>query len=820
MWPEPGEALDRTIEVEDAVADLYAEALRRWAPTARAAVLPSLTAAAGDQPPPDPNAVASTQDAWDAIAAAVILTGLGLVWAVAYAEAADALGIERPDVDPDAPAPPELDPAVLKIVTRTSDADARDVRADYARVHASPQASAAVDEFVAARRPLTEGFTGLVRETLTAAVNNLSVEMTTRAVVVDNDALRARADSVLDAAGPEMRALARREGYQAAGVMNHAIIAAAQNASDAAELEKTWIATLDGKTRKSHWAADGQRAALAGTFKVGGEHLRFPGDPHGTAAEVKNCRCRVGVLAKDEALPDEVDRHTERLDGRDSVAINRDGRTQAEEIERRADDGNIRARDDPDGIGQVASGGWAAPSEQEMSMAPTTALADGAVEAETYLTFTDALFAVVGTPTSDRRILSEAAGPLKIRDTPLPIQFCERSEGEHKGSVTVGVAEALRLNPNGEIRGDGYMLNNEHALQAIDLLAHGVNKPSIDYVAEEIPTYEDGTPVTDENYDPNKPIFRTNLNIEVLAATIVAIPAFGQTYITLNEQREPRDTALAAAVIASYDGPRLMTYAPEMFEDPKLTCATRPTMNNDTGRIYGHLAEWGHKIRGGRMSTPRNRNGYLNFHTSQVQLDNGKQLSVGRLTVEGGHASIAPGTTMAMARAHYDDVCKAFGLVRVGEDRFGIWFSGVPAPGVTPEVFQAGMTAALSGDWRDCGAGLDMIAAHAVNSPGYPIYSAATGPDGRDLALVASFAPSNTAAGGFSLDNRDALKAFMVEVVETVDQRAADRASALAAANDRQERVAAALSAAQETVTALPPEPTPSQRIAELLGHA
>lgn len=46
MWPERGEALSRTIEAEAAISDLYAETLRRWAPEARAAVLPALTAAA------------------------------------------------------------------------------------------------------------------------------------------------------------------------------------------------------------------------------------------------------------------------------------------------------------------------------------------------------------------------------------------------------------------------------------------------------------------------------------------------------------------------------------------------------------------------------------------------------------------------------------------------------------------------------------------------------------------------------------------------------------------------------------------------------
>lgn len=42
MWPLPGEALNRTIEVEAGITDLYAEVLNTWCVQARAAVLPEL----------------------------------------------------------------------------------------------------------------------------------------------------------------------------------------------------------------------------------------------------------------------------------------------------------------------------------------------------------------------------------------------------------------------------------------------------------------------------------------------------------------------------------------------------------------------------------------------------------------------------------------------------------------------------------------------------------------------------------------------------------------------------------------------------------
>ena len=54
------------------------------------------------------------------------------------------------------------------------------------------------------------------------------------------------------------------------------------------ELEQMWLATLDGRTRPSHRAIDGESVPVSATFSNG---CRFPGDPSGPAAEVMNCRC-------------------------------------------------------------------------------------------------------------------------------------------------------------------------------------------------------------------------------------------------------------------------------------------------------------------------------------------------------------------------------------------------------------------------------------------------------------------------------------------------------------------------------------------------
>lgn len=58
--------------------------------------------------------------------------------------------------------------------------------------------------------------------------------------------------------------------------------------SKGADVVKQWDSTLDGKTRDSHRAIDGEIKELDEKFSNG---LEYPGDPSGAAGEVINCRC-------------------------------------------------------------------------------------------------------------------------------------------------------------------------------------------------------------------------------------------------------------------------------------------------------------------------------------------------------------------------------------------------------------------------------------------------------------------------------------------------------------------------------------------------
>lgn len=61
------------------------------------------------------------------------------------------------------------------------------------------------------------------------------------------------------------------------------------------ELQKEWMATLDGRTRHSHRRLDGEVVDYNEEFSNG---CRYPGDPRGKPGEVYNCRCTMVARVK------------------------------------------------------------------------------------------------------------------------------------------------------------------------------------------------------------------------------------------------------------------------------------------------------------------------------------------------------------------------------------------------------------------------------------------------------------------------------------------------------------------------------------------
>src|SRR5690606_25447840 len=128
-----------------------------------------------------------------------------------------------------------------------------------------------------------------------------------------------------------------------------------------------------------------------------------------------------------------------------------------------------------------------------------------------------------------------------------------------------------------------------------------------------------------------------------------------------------------------------------------------------------------------------------------------------------GHGPVGKGASAALA--HYGDVSTCRALAVAGEDERGIWVSGAMHALADERMGQPAVGTPHSGHWARVGGHPELIAAHAVNSPGFAIYQKATDRDG-DLALVASFAPRTNPA----------LLHASAAVLEDVADRAATRA--------------------------------------------
>jgi hypothetical protein len=176
----------------------------------------------------------------------------------------------------------------------------------------------------------------------------------------------------------------------------------------------------------------------------------------------------------------------------------------------------------------------------------------------------------------------------------------------------------------------------------------------------------------------------------------------------------------------------------DWFQDPKLSALTPFTVMDD-GRVFGHVAGWSVcHIGFDKVCTtaPTSQSGYAYYRTGEVETTLGR-VPVGQITMGAGHANMR--ADAATAAAHYDNVAHAVADVAAGEDQHGIWVAGALRPGLHEDDVRALRAASLSGDWRRIRGSMEMVAALAVNVPGFPIPRNALAASGQDqLSLVAA----------------------------------------------------------------------------------
>lgn len=374
-----------------------------------------------------------------------------------------------------------------------------------------------------------------------------------------------------------------------------------------------------------------------------------------------------------------------------------------------------------------------------------------------------------GIPSGDGRTFEK--GAISVKDLPMPLLWQESTDKGHTGAVVVGRIDTVEpLEDGGWGNATGYFDSGKYGQEAERLVSNkflqGISadmdnfEGAIEYEEEE-ELEEAETAVADgESLDEIKDKMKKTREVikndkivvnksRLIAATLVAKPAFSEAYITMADENEPEDVeevpdgeyeesqedeeGITAALVAS----AIPVVPPrDWFGNPELKEAT-PITVDDNGRVFGHVATWSTSHIGlpGRTKPPKSRSDYAYFRTGVVRTDDGTDVPVGQLTLAGGHAPLSASASDAVK--HYDDTASAIADVTVGEDRHGIWVAGGLRPEARPEQVRALRASAPSGDWRPINGRLELVAVCQVNVPGFPVTRAMVA-GGSVSALVAA----------------------------------------------------------------------------------
>lgn len=350
----------------------------------------------------------------------------------------------------------------------------------------------------------------------------------------------------------------------------------------------------------------------------------------------------------------------------------------------------------------------------------------------------EGVLAVEGTPTGDGRMFER--GSLRW-DVPMPLRWASTDEGAHNGAVSVGrILEVWRdgdvIRWSGDLNLDTDAGAELHRLLAGDDQGAWVSGISVDVddtdveirVAADLldeweAEYADEDGAEREVDDDGRVVvweyaaddeLLVVVDGRVRAATVVDIPAFVEATIRLADRPAPAGPALTAAAAPARPPAR-------WFADPGLQGPTALQVT-DEGRVYGHLATWDTCHTGfadSCVTPPRSQASYRHFRVGAVVVDDGSEVATGRITLDTLHAPRRAGAGAALS--HYEDTGVAVADVAAGEDEWGVWVAGALRPGVTEEQVRVLRASPLSGDWRRIGGNLELVAALAVNSPGFPV---------------------------------------------------------------------------------------------------
>lgn len=123
--------------------------------------------------------------------------------------------------------------------------------------------------------------------------------------ILNGDSIPKIATSLMDVIGNNKDSAIRNARTMVTGAENEGRLDSYKNLDEQGVVQKkVWIATPDGRTRKTHVEVDGEEIDIDDQFSNG---LMYPADPHGDASEVYNCRCSmrthiIGFRKKDGSI--------------------------------------------------------------------------------------------------------------------------------------------------------------------------------------------------------------------------------------------------------------------------------------------------------------------------------------------------------------------------------------------------------------------------------------------------------------------------------------------------------------------------------------
>lgn len=420
------------------------------------------------------------------------------------------------------------------------------------------------------------------------------------------------------------------------------------------------------------------------------------------------------------------------------------------------------------------------------------------VEASGNNTFRMPVMVIEGTWTGDNRYI--APGALTWRELPFPVMAIAKTTPGHDDAELVGkITEVTRgdANADGLIdarTGEGYpegttylaatgVFDTAEKAQEISRLVsdgflRGVSVDLSDVVSDIVFIDADGNEQEDLDFEEwlfgdgefgDFEIGEKTTSGRVMGATICPFPAFEGAYIEVptplvaggfaimsafdftSDERWPsvinRDKPYSANRVASLvaSATSIPVNPPSAwFRDPGFTEKCPLTIDSD-GHIYGHIASWDEchtAFTGQCIIAPHNFTDYAHFRLGAVLCDDELLVPTGVLSMghdsSGGHAELW--MDAAQAKAHYDNVTTGVADVVCGDDDYGIWFSGALRPDMDDIKIRRLRGSVLSGDWRDRAGKLELIAALAVNTPGYPVR--------RPMVRVAAGLPQAMVAAG------------------------------------------------------------------------